>query len=491
MRFVLLLIVLVASSGVARSQTDAPSQPQETPQPQATVQPPVHLQEKPQPQHETAVAAEFRLEGDRFHESCVHFNAGSCAQLLFTDHPLHIAAGSLAPQNGFAGGPALVLHYDASKYLIKWNFDAVGSANGSWRAGAYMKIIPTAMKGVVVNRSGKKHKGVSLFSAPYFTLFTQAISLNKIGFYGLGPSSTATARTFFGMTETIAGATANVPVPKLGPLNLSLIGEVNGRFVTIRGNHGENSPSIETKFSPATAPGLNTQPAFIQFGEGLRMKPQLFNGFISLDYLANFQQFVASGDSSFSFRRLNLDFSHEIPIYHGVTSRSDTKAFGPDECGSDLKSQPCPSYKSRNRYGSVNLRFLLTESMTSGGSMVPFYFQPTLGGSDVNGSASLPSFQDYRFRAPNVVLYHASIEHSIFSLPMGVILGADAGKAVLTRGDIGIDHLRHSYSAGVTLRAGGFPMVVLMFAYGGHEGNHFIANMNTSLLGGSARPSLF
>jgi hypothetical protein len=33
--------------------------------------------------------------------------------------------------------------------------------------------------------------------------------------------------------------------------------------------------------------------------------------------------------------------------------------------------------------------------------------------------------------------------------------------------------------------------VYLLFAFGGKEGTHTIANMNTSLIGGSARPSLF
>lgn len=60
----------------------------------------------------------------------------------------------------------------------------------------------------------------------------------------------------------------------------------------------------------------------------------------------------------------------------------------------------------------------------------------------------------------------------------------------LMRGDLGFDHLKHSFAAGLTLRAGGFPMVSLMFAWGGPEGHHNIFNMNSSLLGGSARPLL-
>jgi hypothetical protein len=56
--------------------------------------------------------------------------------------------------------------------------------------------------------------------------------------------------------------------------------------------------------------------------------------------------------------------------------------------------------------------------------------------------------------------------------------------------DLGFDHMFTSATVGLTLRAGGFPMVNLSFSWGA-EGNHLIANMNTSLLGGSSRPSLY
>lgn len=123
--------------------------------------------------------------------------------------------------------------------------------------------------------------------------------------------------------------------------------------------------------------------------------------------------------------------------------------------------------------------------------MVPFYFDPTLGGSDINGNASLASYQDYRFRAPDVLLLRESFEHSILGLPLGLMLMADEGKVALTRGDLGSSPWLHSFSAGLTLRAGGFPEVYLLFSWGGSEGTHTIANVNPSLLGGETRPSLY
>ena len=94
---------------------------------------------------ENQLQADSRSEGDRFQKGCLSFDLkalGSCAQVLFTDHPLHIAVGSIAPQNGFAPGAAFVAHWTPDEtWRLNWNADAVASPNGSWRAGVYMKAI--------------------------------------------------------------------------------------------------------------------------------------------------------------------------------------------------------------------------------------------------------------------------------------------------------------------------------------------------------------
>ena len=59
---------------------------------------------------------------------------------------------------------------------------------------------------------------------------------------------------------------------------------------------------------------------------------------------------------------------------------------------------------------------------------MPFYFQPTLGGADLNGSPSLSSYQDYRFRAPNLLLLQGTFEHSLYG-PLGFSFGVDGGKS--------------------------------------------------------------
>jgi hypothetical protein len=445
---------------------------------------------------ESGLQADFRGEGERLKKSCFSFDfksLGSCAQVLFTDHPLHIAAGSIAPQNGFGAGAAFVAHWTPNEtWRLNWNADAVASPNGSWRAGIYMKAIRVPTRSIVVTTGTPgepPYSNLAISDVPFFNLYAQATSLNKVYYFGLGPSTTRADRSVFGMSERIFGT--NVVWPVFDKLNLSLYGEANGRFVDIRGNHGESSPSIETLYTETTAPGLTTQPGFAQFGEGIRLRPRLLSDYLRLNYFVNFQQFVG-GDSTFSFRRLSVDLAHQIPLYRKTTrTLLPRDNNGPDACAVDSSSDAkCPAV-TRDLEGSVNLRFFLSDSFTSTGSVVPFYFQPTLGGSNVNGNSSLPAFQDYRFRAPNVLFFHEAFEHSIWNLPIGVAVSADQGKVALTRDDFSSSPWLHTYSAGLTLRAGGFPQVYLLFSWGGGEGTHTSASINTSLLGGSVRPSLF
>jgi len=431
----------------------------------------------------------------KLQESCFSLKGiPGCAEELFTGKPIHIAVGSIAPQNGFGAGLAYVGHKTTDNWRTSWNADAIGSINASWRAGFYMKFVHTPDNPVGVGFGTPPPVKANLTEMPEHTVFglsVQATSLNKLTYFGLGPSSTLAGRSFYGMTETVVSG--NVVKPFYAKLNASLYGEINGRFVSIRPSHGQPSPSIERLYSGANAPGLTTQPGTLQLGEGIRIRPILAADVVRLNYSLAYQQYFTPGNSNFSFQRLTIDLGHEFALYGKTTRVLDPRpANGPDDCSLDPVTHPeCPKAFVRNFEGTIGLRFVTALSMTPGGNVVPFYFQPTLGGSDINGNPGLSSYQDYRFRAPNVMLLRESFEHSIWNLPVGFTFVADEGKVALTRGGLGSSPWVHSFSAGLTLRAGGFPEVYLLFSWGGNEGTHAIANINTSLLGGSTRPSLY
>lgn len=456
-------------------------------------------------------------EAYKLQHSCFNFKGiADCAEELFTGQPLHIAVGSIAPQNGFGAGLAYVGHKTTENWRTSWDMDAVGSVNGSWRAGVYLKLVNTYEKAPTVQFGTKgrnlKPNLTALPERPVINLYAQTITLNKVTYFGLGPSTIEVGRSFFSMRQTIVGASAVKPFA--ARLSAAFYGEMNGRFVDIFASPNQPSPTIGALYTEATAPGLTTQPGTLQFGEGVRMRPVWFDDFLHLDYNLAYQQYVAPG-SSFSFQRLTTDLSHQFAIFRKTTRillPRDTN--GPDECSTDQDSEngecsvdkfaqhhecltaqaaKTPECKelSRDLQGSFGFRLFSALSMTPGSNVVPFYFQPTLGGSDINGTQSLSSYQDYRFRAPDVLLIRESFEQSLGSLPLGLVLMADEGKVALTRGGLGPSPWLHSFSTGLTLRAGGFPQVYLLFSWGGNEGTHTIANVNNSLLGGSARPSLF
>jgi hypothetical protein len=432
-------------------------------------------------------------ELDKLKESCFNLKSLlSCGETLFTGKPIHIAVGSIAPQNGFGAGLAYVGHKTTDHWRNSWNADAIGSINGSWRAGFYMKFVHTPDTPIGVGFGTPPPINTNLTELPehtVFGLYAQATSLNKLSYFGLGPFSTRAGRSFYGMTETIIGG--NVVKPFYARLNASLYGELNGRFVSIRRSLGQASPSIEQLYTEASAPGLTDQPGTLQLGEGIRIRPIFAKDVVRLNYNFAYQQYLMS--SNFSFQRLTVDLGHQFALYRTTTRVLEPRlANGPDDCALDPVTHPeCPKASVRNLEGSVGFRFLTALSMTPGGNAVPFYFQPTLGGSDINGNPSLSSYQDYRFRAPNLLLLRENFEHSIWNLPLGVAFMADQGKVAITRGDLGSRPWVHSFSAGLTLRAGGFPQVFLLFSWGGKEGTHTMANVNTSLLGGATRPSLY
>ena len=247
-------------------------------------------------------------------------------------------------------------------------------------------------------------------------VYAQTISLPKLAYFGLGPSSDRAGKSYYGMGEHIIGSSVIYPIATsaIGGLNLSLLGEINYRGVDIRSSDADNLPSIEQVYTEATAPGLTSQPGFGQFGEGVRIKPSLLNGHLQLNYMTRWQQFVA-GDSAYSFQRWTLDLNHEIPI-RGTVTATPPENFNPNDCPRGTADAGCLPV-SRNRYGTLNLRMFMARSDVSDTASVPFYFQPTLGGSDINGNRVLPSYEDYRFRGPNALLFQESIERAIGSTP--------------------------------------------------------------------------
>ena len=447
-------------------------------------------------QNEGRLQALLRKEGEELGKDCGSFStAASCAYDLATEHPLHVAFGSIAPQNGTAFGGALVDHHAVTQSLIvNWSADAVGvPGRGAWRGGAYVNFVPTGGDSIGVSLGGQpKASSPSADTYPVYSLYAQTIALDKLLFFGLGPAPSEDNRSIWTMKQTIVGGSALVPL-SVGRFGLALYGGIAGRSVRIGGRSEGGVPAINDRFSAATVPGLDDDRAFLQLTEGVRVVPA-FGAHVHPLYRFTVDEF-RGGDGE-SFNRWTVDLTHEFPFYR-MSRPSARDGNTPNDCAASPTDANCPA-PSRNRYGAVSIRLLTVGSQIVGGGRVPFYLQPTLGGSDINGEKLLTSFEDYWFRAPNVLAVQGTIEHSLVALkfsravtiPLGAFAMVEEGRAENQWSDLW-GQLAHSYAAGLTIRAGGFPEVFLLFAWG-HEGqHHFTGTINPALLGGASRPSLY
>jgi outer membrane protein assembly factor BamA len=171
--------------------------------------------------------------------------------------------------------------------------------------------------------------------------------------------------------------------------------------------------STELVYSPAQAPGIDVQSDFLRVG-----------GFAHYDWRDNpdgprrggnyFVQFSDYRDRSFdlsNFRRLDLEAQQFIPLLN------DRRVFG------------------------VRARSTLT--YREGGRPLPFYMQPSLGGSE-----DLRGYRPYRFRGDNLMVMNAEYRWEVFSgLDMAVF--GDAGKVFMRKGDLALGDLETDIGVGL------------------------------------------
>jgi outer membrane protein assembly factor BamA len=231
----------------------------------------------------------------------------------------------------------------------------------------------------------------------------------RINYYGPGPDSEKSGRTAFRFEDTAVDAAFGVR-----PLSRLKLGASAG-YVFNNVGKGTDSryASTELVYSPAQAPGIDVQSDFLRVG-----------GFAHYDWRDNpdgprrggnyFVQFSDYRDRSFdlsNFRRLDLEAQQFIPLLN------DRRVFG------------------------VRARSTLT--YREGGRPLPFYMQPSLGGSE-----DLRGYRPYRFRGDNLMVMNAEYRWEVFSgLDMAVF--GDAGKVFMRKGDLALGDLETDIGVGL------------------------------------------
>jgi outer membrane protein assembly factor BamA len=195
------------------------------------------------------------------------------------------------------------------------------------------------------------------------------------------------------------GGTVGLLLPNVGP-------GTNDRYI-----------STELQYSPAMTPGINQQSDFLQTGV-----------FAHYDYRDN-----TAGPRSGGFYSATMNYNRDIDLKRHTHPRLDLEA-----------QQYIPFFNAR-RVIALRARSELT--WKSGRNVLPFYLQPTLGGSN-----DLRGFRPFRFSDDNMMVMNAEYRYEVFAgLDMAVF--ADAGKVFHSKRDWNFHDLEASYGVGMRFNA--------------------------------------
>jgi outer membrane protein assembly factor BamA len=194
-------------------------------------------------------------------------------------------------------------------------------------------------------------------------------------------------------------------------------------------------PSIETVFSTPDVAGMADQPNYLETG-----------AFFEADYRDHPGNPRAGGKYTASW-----------------TSFQDQKLGRYDFDQYDFEGQQYFPFFNQRRVVVVRAKSTLTQ--TASGQEVPFFMQPTLGGSE-----DLRGYNEFRFRDKNMVVLNAEYRWEAFS-GLDLAAFADAGQVASKASDLRLADFKKSY--GIGFRFNTEKSVFLRFDLGfSKEGQH-------------------
>jgi outer membrane protein assembly factor BamA len=238
-------------------------------------------------------------------------------------------------------------------------------------------------------------------------------NLPQMQYYGPGPQSEKTGRSNYRLEDTNYSFVTGVKPDRRVRLG------VIGGFTQINVGPGTSKHYISTEriYSPAQAVGIDRQTDYLQGGVFAQYDYRDIPGGPRKggNYFARYTYNKDVDLEQHTFRRLELEAQQYIPLFNqrrviALRGRSDL------------------TYKNRNQ-------------------TLPFYMQPTLGGSD-----DLRGFRPFRFTDDNLIVFNAEYRYEIFS-GLDMALFGDVGKVFHSKRDWNVNDLEGAYGIGMRFNA--------------------------------------
>ncbi|MBZ5514164.1 MAG: BamA/TamA family outer membrane protein [Acidobacteriia bacterium] len=253
------------------------------------------------------------------------------------------------------------------------------------------------------------------FGAPHFArnklflnLFAVHHDYTGINYYGPGADSKRSSRTDFRIIDTSIDGTSGVQ-----PVKHMKMG-VSGGYLLVTLGPGQDTrfASTDQVFAPQQAIGIDTRPDFVRLGTfaeyDYRDKPG--GPRTGGDYLIQFDRYLARPHTGNDFRRLKVDLQQYIPFFN------------------------------QRRVLVLHAQSVLT--YPDDRSVVPFYLQPVLGGSE-----DLRGFRSFRFYDNNLILVNGEYRWEVFS-GLDMALFADSGKVFHRHADWNLRDMEADFGFG-------------------------------------------
>jgi len=292
------------------------------------------------------------------------------------------------------------------------------------------------------------------------SVFASRVNLNTQRFYGLGENSASAGLAEYRQLQDKVGASADWPITSW----FSAGGTVQWVAPRIRGVSGTSVPSVASVYNNAAAPGILSQPTFLNPKGYLDVHTgsNTAQTWQRTKLRATFEHFADLDSSAYTFNRISGAATASFDLRHRMATL--TLPWGKSMLCEPLQGGQCSM-------GQLVFNGLATASYTGTGSSVPFYFQPTLGGTDINGVDTLRGLTDFRLRDANRVLLQAEFDHHVWSL-LGVSAFYDVGKVASNPGDLGLSHLRHDFGIGAFVKIQNKVVLRAYLGFGGGDGIH-------------------
>jgi hypothetical protein len=308
-------------------------------------------------------------------------------------------------------------------------------------------------------------------------------SVKTLYYYGEG-SGSPNRKFVFAQDDTAFNTSVRMPLTRW----LVSSGQFEVRGTSLPST--TDTPSVGSAFSENTAHGVSMQPVYLHRSVALEtvFTPRVGSRFKELPSQddPHFQSLLLftlknnfayhwqtpTDGSPYAYRQFIYDGDQQMVVHEVLRNffPADRHRVIHHICQSNKRTDECD-------FGQLDVRTRLVVTQTTGANQIPFYQEPTLGGTDVDSRLTLRGWDNYRFRGRDQALVQIEYGFPVYD-PVGFFLFYDAGTVGASISDLAMTRFRQDAGPGVSVRLRGNVVAQTFYAFGAGHGGRWNYNFS-------------